>query len=45
LRRKQAILSCLSAQERKDFAGLLGKIESNLGLVQMTEDADERQPY
>jgi hypothetical protein len=32
-------------QERKDFAGLLGKTESNLGLVQMTEDADERQPY
>ena len=27
LRREQEILSCLSAQERKDFAALLGKIE------------------
>jgi len=34
LRREQQILSCLSAQERKDFAALLGKIEHKLDLVQ-----------
>ena len=33
LRREREILSCLSAQERKDFATLLGKIENSLGLV------------
>ncbi len=33
LRKEQEILSCLSAQERKDFAALLGKIEGNLDLV------------
>ena len=27
LRKEQEILSCLSAQERKDFAVMLGKIE------------------
>ena len=37
LRREQEILSCLSAQERKDFAALLGKIESSLDLVQTGE--------
>ncbi|MBN8984354.1 MAG: MarR family transcriptional regulator, partial [Rhizobiales bacterium] len=30
LRREQEILSCLTAQERKEFARLLGKIEDSL---------------
>jgi DNA-binding MarR family transcriptional regulator len=34
LRKEREILSCLSAQERKDFAALLGKIECKLDLVQ-----------
>jgi len=33
LRKEQEILSCLSAQERRDFARLLGKIEQGLDLV------------
>jgi DNA-binding MarR family transcriptional regulator len=37
LRREQEILSCLSAQQRKEFAQLLGKIENSLGLVQTRE--------
>ena len=41
LRREQEILSCLSAQERKDFARLLGKIESSLDLVQTSEEASK----
>ncbi len=34
LRKEQQILSCLSAQERRDFAALLGKIERKLDLAQ-----------
>jgi DNA-binding MarR family transcriptional regulator len=45
LRKEQAILSCLSARERKDFALLLGKIEKNLGLVQTSKEADAKQAY
>jgi len=45
LRREQEILSCLSAQERKDFAHVLGKIEKSLGLVQTSEEADAKQGY
>lgn len=41
LRREQEILSCLSTQERKDFAKLLGKIEDNLGLVQASRPMSE----
>ena len=33
LRKEQEILSCLSAQDRRDFARLLGKIEQGLDLV------------
>src|SRR6266850_6909426 len=39
-RKEQQILSCLSAQERKDFALVLGKIEKSLGLVQTSKEAD-----
>jgi len=45
LRREQEILSCLSAQERKDFAALLGKIEKGFDLVQTSKDADAKEPY
>src|SRR5712692_10553813 len=45
LRREQEILSCLSAQERKDFAALLGKIENSLDLVQTSKEADETGAY
>ena len=45
LRKEQDILSCLSAQERKDFAALLGKIETGLDLVQTSAEADAKQAY
>jgi DNA-binding MarR family transcriptional regulator len=45
LRREQEILACLSTQERKDFARLLGKIEAGLDLVQTSEEADAKQAY
>jgi DNA-binding MarR family transcriptional regulator len=45
LRKEQEILSCLSAQERKDFAALLGKIEKSLELVQTSQEADAKEAY
>ena len=45
LRKEQEILSCLSAQERKDFAALLGKIEKSFDLVQTSEEADAKEAY
>jgi DNA-binding MarR family transcriptional regulator len=45
LRREQEILSCLSVQERKDFAALLGKIEKGFDLVQTSKDADAKEAY
>jgi DNA-binding MarR family transcriptional regulator len=44
-RKEQEILSCLSAQERKDFARLLGKIENSLDLVQTSEQASKSSGY
>ena len=45
LRKEQEILSCLSAQERRDFARLLGKVEQSLDLVQTSEEADAKEAY
>ncbi len=45
LRKEQDILSCLSAQERRDFASMLGKIERNLELVQSSKGASTREAY
>ena len=45
LRKEQEILSCLSAQERKDLALLLGKIEQSLDLVQTRQEADAKEAY
>jgi DNA-binding MarR family transcriptional regulator len=45
LRREQEILSCLSAQERRDFATLLGKIEDSLGLMRASRPLSEVDAY
>lgn len=45
LHREREILASLSAQERKDFARLLGKIEASLGLIQTSEEADAKVAY
>jgi DNA-binding MarR family transcriptional regulator len=45
LQREQEILACFSAQERRDFAVLLGKLESGLGLIQTSEEADAKETY
>ena len=45
LRKEQEILACLSAQERREFAVLLGKIEHSLELVQTSQEADAKQAY
>jgi DNA-binding MarR family transcriptional regulator len=45
LRREQEILACLSAQERKEFGRLLGKIEASLDLIQTSEEADAKDVY
>ena len=45
LQREQEILACLSAQERRDFATLLTKLEASLGLVHTSEEADAKEEY
>ena len=44
-RREQEILSCLSAQELKEFALMLGKIERSLDLVQTSKEAGKAGGY
>jgi DNA-binding MarR family transcriptional regulator len=45
LRKEQEIMSCLSTQERKDFAAMLGKIERSLDLVQTSKEAGVKEAY
>jgi len=45
LHKEQEIISCLSAQERRALAALLGKIEKSLDLVQTSEEADTKAAY
>lgn len=45
LRREQEILACLTVQERKEFARLLGKIEDSLDLVQASRPMSEVEAY
>ena len=45
LRKEQGIMSCLSAQERREFVRLLGKMEGSLELVQTQEEADAKRGY
>jgi len=40
LSKELTIMSCLSARERKDFARMLGKIESSLDLVQADREGE-----
>jgi DNA-binding MarR family transcriptional regulator len=45
LRKESEIMFCLSAQEQKDFARLLGKIETSFDLIQTSQEADEKEAY
>ena len=45
LHKEQEIMSCLAASEQKDFARMLGKIESSLDLVQTVEQAGKAGGY
>ncbi len=45
LRREQEILGCLTPQERKEFARLLGKLEDNLDLVRAPRPMSEVEVY
>lgn len=45
LRKEHEIMSCLSSAERKALAALLGKIESGLGLIRTSAEADAKEAY
>lgn len=38
-------MACLSADERRAFDRLIGKIEASLDLIQTSEEADAKQAY
>jgi DNA-binding MarR family transcriptional regulator len=44
-RRERQIMACLSAEERRAFDRLLGKIEASLDLIQTSEEADAKEAY
>jgi DNA-binding MarR family transcriptional regulator len=45
LRKESEIMSCLSLQEQRDFARLLGKIETSFDLIQTSQEADKKEAY
>ena len=45
LRKESEIMVCLTPGEQKDFARLLGKIESSFDLIQTSREADEKEAY
>jgi DNA-binding MarR family transcriptional regulator len=45
LRKEQEIMACLTRQEQRNFAHMLGKVETSLGLVQTIEEAGEADGY
>ena len=44
-RKEQEIMACLTRQERRDFAHMLGKIETSLKLVRTIEEAGAADSY
>ncbi len=43
--KEREIMACLSAEERKMFDQLIGKLEASLDLIQTSEQADAKQAY
>lgn len=44
-RKERDILACLTADERAQFAALLGKIETSLDLIQTAKEANAKEAY